>query len=184
MSNEKIYMSVEETNRMSEEEKGFNLYNEMLYEDVDSLVEKYNDKKLTPIIDRKSVGVMSIPTNGINKFFHNFNYVVYSVNDNKEFLINSVELKFKDALLFARTICKQNVCECFIVNGRKKVVPVNSSDKDNLCSDYFKAYYGVIEDNDVTKKISHSDYAKAYTEMTKRYEDKEEKYTRIRHRHR
>ena len=180
--NEKIYMPVEETNRMNEEEKGFCLYNEMLYEDVDSLVEKYNDKRLMPIIDRKSVGIMSIPASGVKKVFHKFNYVVYSVNDNKEFLINSAELKFKDALLFARIICKQNVCECFIVNGHKKIVPV--SDKESLRNDYFKASYDVIENsNGVKKNPLHSNYVKAYTEMTKRCDEPSEKYAKIRHRH-
>ena len=51
--NEKIYMPVAETNRMNEEEKGFCLYNEMLYEDVDSLVEKYNDKNIYTLNDVK-----------------------------------------------------------------------------------------------------------------------------------
>ena len=184
MSNEKIYMPVEETDRMYKEENVFYLYNEMLYDDVNSLVKKYSDKKLIPITDKKSVGVMSVPNNGIKRVFHKFNYVVYSVNDNKEFLINSSQLKFKDALLFARTICKQNVCECFIVNGQKKIVPVNSG--DDIRDEYFKAYYDVIEKSGdkVVGELSHSDYVKAYSSMKKFTDDEPEKPTKIRYRHR
>lgn len=181
--NEKIYMSVEQTDRMYKEEKGFHLYNEMLYEDINELVEKFNDKKLVPITDRKCVGVMSIPTNGIRKAFHKFNYVVYYINDNKEFLISSSELKFKDALLLARIVCKQNVCECFIINGQKKIV--STDDKENLNNDYFNAYYDVLENSSgVIKEPSHSDYSRAYHSMKKFTADEPEGPVLIRRRHR
>ena len=103
MSNEKIYMSVEETNRLHRKEKGLYLNDSLLLLDDDILTDTYKNRTLTRIENENSVGVMTVPLNGPKRIIRKNGYCVY-VNDNSakmEWNSNSY-LNFSAALYLAR----------------------------------------------------------------------------------
>lgn len=160
MSNEKIYMPVEETNKMYENEKGTYLSDSLLLLKDDIIMDIFKEKRLIPIERENSVGVMTVSLSGPKKLIAKKGYSVYITDSDGKIEWQSKSfLKLKNVLPVARKFYK-SLQDIYLW----------------LDNSYLTTY--------VSQYLSHSDYVKAYTEMSKRYDEPSEKYAKIRHRHR
>ncbi len=144
-------------NMMREEDKGICLHDKLLLLGSKKLASKYKGKKLVPVTSINSVGIMTAPVYLLKDKISIPGYLVYTIDEDGELQKFGVtHLRFSIALCVAR----QFYISLCVANSL-------TNSKEN-----------------VKKEPSHSDFIKAYSEMSKKYRDEDEKYTRIRRRDR
>ncbi len=160
MSNEKIYMPVEETDRMYREEKGMCLNDALLFLPDDLIFNLYKNRKVVHNNRENGVGVLTTSNTGLKKIVKKTGYSVY-MNDKE----GNVEwqskpcLKLETALFFARELYKSLQEAYFKMNNKENT-------------------------DDMERNPSYHDYYRVYSEMVRKSVDGVEEHIKIRHIHR